>query len=93
MKINPVFKDASYDARNAHQIETIDQLIEALQNVKRDREARGLDPNMLLTVATFESSSFANCVSFVNRLCAHSYDDAENVVYKFNLINNDFIRK
>ena len=93
MKINPAFKDASYDARNTHQIETIDQLIEALQNVKRDREARGLEPNMFLTVATFESASSANCVTFFNRLCAFSYDDAENVVYKFNLTNNDFVRK
>lgn len=93
MKINPAFKDASYDARNTHQIETIDQLIEALQNVKRDREARGLEPNMLLTVATFESASSANCVTFFNRLCAFSYDDAENIVYKFNLTNNDFVKK
>ena len=93
MKNNPKYKDASYDARNTHQIETIDQLIEALQNVKRDREAHGLNPNMLLTVATFESASSANCVTFINRLCAHSYNDAENVVYKFNLVNNDFVKK
>lgn len=92
MKINPTFKDASCDAQNSHQIETVDQLIEALQNVKRDREARGLDPNMLLSVVTFESPSSANSITLFNRLCAYSYDDAENVVYKFTLTNNDFAK-